>query len=135
MLASTHCRYCLYLKHLLLYQDNVLQQLNQQGTAPASSLFESEIRTRTRGLLPLYFDTTPRAAPVLQLNIHLYTFPDKNLPKIESGARRLLYCRHLLVIRARVGNNNDGGLLVYKYFWRSVGIFFSDKNLGRLAVV
>ena len=89
----------------------------------------------TRGLLPLYFDTTPRAAPVLQLNIHLYTFPDKNLPKIESGARRLLYCRHLLVIRARVGNNNDGGLLVYKYFWRSVGIFFSDKNLGRLAVV
>ena len=89
----------------------------------------------TRGLLPLYFDTTPRAAPVLQLNIHLYTFPDENLPKIESGARRLLYCRHLLVIRARVGNNNDGGLLVYKYFWRSVGIFFSDKNLGRLAVV
>ena len=71
---------------------------------------------------------------LLQQNIHLYTFPDRNLSKIESGARRLLYCRHLLVIRARVGNNNDGGL-VYKYFWRSVGIFFSDKNLGRLAAV
>ena len=59
-----HCRYCLYLKHLPWYQDNVLQQLIQRGPAPASSsLFESEIRDQDPGLLQLYFDTTPRAAP------------------------------------------------------------------------
>ena len=56
-----HCRYCLYLKHLPLVSGQCAAAAYPAGAS--SSLFESEIRDQDPGLLQLYFDTTPRAAP------------------------------------------------------------------------